>query len=198
MEKVKVTQGQQTSRIEIWRDIKGYEGLYQISNKGKVKCLPKNVVCTPKGHVRHYPERIATQYTRGGYKYVELSKGGEAKKYSVHRLVAIAFVPSSKSKTQVNHIDGIKDNNKSDNLEWVTPQENIKHAYENRLRPKFHKGRRVIQMDLNGNKIKEFKSINKASKLTGTDYSSIVRACKGRYEQAGGFKWTLAEDRKDV
>lgn len=184
--------------MEVWKDIEGYEGIYQISNQGRVKCLPKDVVSTKYGHVRHYPERIAKVYSRPkGYLYVELSKDGKAKKVSIHRLVAEHFIPNVEDKPQVNHIDGNKVNNKVDNLEWVTASENIKHAHNNSLRGEFHKGIAVEQYTMSGEFVRRFKSINKASKITGIDYSTIKKNCEGIFKQAGGYLWRYTEQRLD-
>lgn len=178
--------------MEIWKGIEDYKGIYEISNIGKVKCLSRDVVSTRFGHIRHYPERIAKVYTRNnGYEFVELSKNGKAKKYSVHRLVAQAFIPNPDNKPQVNHIDGNKISNCVENLEWVTCSENIKHAYKNKLTKPYHNGIPVNQYDMNGVLMASYISVNQASRLTGVDYSSITRSCDGVFKQAGGYKWDM-------
>ena len=108
--------------VEEWRDIEGYEGLYQVSNLGKIKSF-------------HYgTSRInKIQLTKKGYAYTHLYKNGKSKRYFVHVLVAKAFIPNPKNKPQVNHIDANKSNNRVENLEWVTPEENMQHAYEKGL-----------------------------------------------------------------
>lgn len=108
--------------IEEWRDVVGYEGLYLISSFGNIKSLHNNQV-KDKG----------TFVTKCGYIRVELSKEGVNKKYPIHRLVAIAFLPNPENKPQVNHINGIKVCNYLTNLEWVTQSENQIHAIETKL-----------------------------------------------------------------
>lgn len=107
---------------EIWKDIKGYEGLYKISSKGRVKSLKRN---TTKGGIMKNIKKT--------YYVICLSKKGVAKYHQIHRLIAKAFIPNPNKKPQVNHIDGNKFNNEISNLEWVTVSENIKHAYKNKL-----------------------------------------------------------------
>jgi hypothetical protein len=107
---------------EIWKDIEGYGGLYQISNQGKVKSFRRT---TGK------PYRILKQgITIWGYKYVNLfNQGGKMK--TIHRLVALAFIPNPENKREVNHKDSNRLNNHVDNLEWVTSKENTRHAMDN-------------------------------------------------------------------
>ena len=98
---------------EIWRDIDGYEGLYQVSNKGRVKSL------------KYGKERILRPgWKTGGYLFVILCKNGNQSKQRIHRLVAQAFIPNPNNKPQVNHLDENKKNNCVDNLEWATAKEN--------------------------------------------------------------------------
>lgn len=111
--------------IEVWKDIAGYEKLYQVSNLGNIKSIAKNIV-------------LATQDNGKGYRNVMLYKDGQAKRVYVHRLVAKAFLPGGQAK-HVNHIDGNKANNKSDNLEWVTMSENMQHAYANGLAKQYER-----------------------------------------------------------
>lgn len=110
--------------MEMWKDIEGYEGLYQVSNQGRVRIIKERKLSIDKN----------------GYNTVMLVNNGQRKLCKVHRLVAKAFIDNSEFKTQVNHIDGDKSNNKSDNLEWVTPSENTLHSYKMGL-AKSSKGR---------------------------------------------------------
>ena len=100
--------------MEIWKDIKGYEGYYQISNLGRVKSLRSNKLLKPA--------------LDRGYSYVVLCVKMKSKKYKIHRLIAIHFIPNYHNKPHINHIDGNKRNNDISNLEWCTNDENRKHA----------------------------------------------------------------------
>ena len=120
---------------EVWKDIEGYEGLYQVSTCGNIKSLAKS---RKNGNGRYYIQKeklLKQSFTTTGYKKVELYKDGKRKSFKVHRLVAIAFIPNPDNKPEVNHIDGNKINNNIDNLEWVTSSENSIHAYETGLSP---------------------------------------------------------------
>lgn len=117
---------------EIWRDIPKYEGYYQVSNLGRVKSLDRTQI-TVTGRHRRLKGRILSLNYSQEYTNVELNKDGTHKQWSVHRLVALAFIPNPEHKQTVNHIDGDKRNNCVENLEWVTWSENNKHAHETGL-----------------------------------------------------------------
>lgn len=111
---------------EIWKDIENYEGIYQVSNLGRVKSLER----------KHNPiEKIMTAYVNhsNGYFQIGLKKNKTRTMNKVHRLVALAFLSNPENKKTVNHIDGNKLNNNVENLEWATYSENVTHAYQNKL-----------------------------------------------------------------
>lgn len=111
---------------EIWKDIEGFEGIYQISNYGRVKSLSRIVFSSPNV-ARKKKEIIRVVSLNKGYEFVKLKK--ETTNYYVHRLVAIAFIPNPENKPEVNHKNGKKNDNRVDNLEWATKSENKKHAF---------------------------------------------------------------------
>ena len=171
--------------MEIWKDIKGYECRYEISNQGRIRSKDRRVRigrkdtyvskgCFLKGYVERYHK-------------VTLSLNNVKETFYVHRLVADAFIPNNFNKPYINHIDGDKLNNDVDNLEWVTHKENMKHAKNNDL----NKGARktIAQYKLSGEFIRSFKSISEASELTGLNYSGIRRAAQRKAKSSGGFIW---------
>ena len=118
---------------EIWKDVVGYEGLYQVSNLGKLKSLKKTIIKS-KGGKFSYPEKIMKTKFDKNYERVGLSKNGVKKYFLVHRIVAIAFLNNLNNKKTVNHINGVKSDNRVQNLEWNTLSENIKHAFDTKLK----------------------------------------------------------------
>lgn len=114
--------------IEIWKDIKGYEGKYQISNLGNVRSLyDENQICkTPRTKMLRLCER-------NGYCTIVLSMKGKRKSFQVHRLVAETFIPNTKNKPFINHIDENRKNNNVNNLEWCTQLENVKHSLHKKI-----------------------------------------------------------------
>lgn len=112
---------------EIWRDVPGYEGSYQVSNLGRVRSLDR-VVRYVDGRTREYPGQLLVPYhNKRGYAGVNLGKGAKHRRL-VHRLVAQVFIPNPQAKPEVNHRDGDPSNNRVWNLEWATPGENMGHA----------------------------------------------------------------------
>ena len=117
---------------EIWKDIKGYEGLYQVSNFGNVKSLDRYII-NKNGDKQYFPGKYLNQGISDNYLKVILSKNNKQRTFRVHILVARTFIPNPENKPEVNHIDGNKSNNRVDNLEWNTRSENELHAYKNGL-----------------------------------------------------------------
>ena len=113
---------------EKFKDIEGYEGLYQVSNLGRVKSLERYIKIS-SGGIKKIKETILKFSTRNGYSIVMIYKNKKGYRKSVNRLVAETFIPNFKNKPQVNHIDGNKLNNVVENLEWCTQKENIEHSY---------------------------------------------------------------------
>lgn len=121
--------------LEVWRDVIGFEGYYKISNFGNVKTVERY----DKKRKRTIPERLRKPVCVHGYLYCELWKDGKHERRAVHRMVAVAFLPPLDGRTEVNHKDGDKANNRLDNLEWCTHSENESHAYNTHLKTPYNR-----------------------------------------------------------
>lgn len=174
--------------MEIWKDIKGYEGLYQISNLGRVKSLEKKTYAgINKGTYIVRKERILkTNKSRDGYLRVTLCNNKENIMYFVHRLVAQTFLDNPNNYKEVNHKDENKQNNRAENLEWCTRKYNVN--YGKRI---LKTQKKVLQYDKNGKLIKEWNStmdIQRKLNIANT----IISACclnKKYRKTAGGYVW---------
>lgn len=163
---------------EIWKDIKGYEGKYQVSNTGKVRSLNyKNT-----GEVRLLKQHL----TRNGYLQIGLTKYGKSIYFSVHRLVSQTFIPNPDNLPQVNHKDECKTNNVVENLEWCSCQYNLNYGTHNERMIKTQ-SKVILQFTKDGEFVKEWESMRCARRELGI--CNITQALKGRYKQAGGFVW---------
>lgn len=172
--------------IEEWKDIKGYEGLYQVSNIGRVKSLNR-VVNKNDGKLYPVKEQILKRSIDiKGYIRATLCGVNIPKNCQVHRLVALEFIHNPKNKPQVNHINGIKTDNRIENLEWCTAQENIQHAIDHKLRN--HKVK-VLMLTKNNIKLFWFDSMKSAENITGIYYTHISQCCSKQRKSAGGYKW---------
>jgi len=165
--------------IELWKPIKGYENLYAISNIGRVKSLSRYRI--DRGFSKSIKEKILKQgKSSNGYFHVDLYKGSKGTICSIHRLVAEAFIDNKKKRPQINHINGIKTDNKIENLEWVNASENRIHAFKNNLQKKAFK--KVIQLDKNGGILKIWNSCKEAYKALGAKQGTFASSL------ANGFK----------
>ena len=161
--------------IEIFKDIKGYEGKYQISNLGNVYSCNKRDLLIPDTN-------------KDGYFRYHLYKDGKCKKCLAHRLVAEAFIPNPDNLECVNHIDENKTNNCVDNLEWCTKlYNNIYGSRIENINKKLYKP--VIGINITNGLIVKYNSIKEASEVLGIDKSSISACCKGKIKSIGGYTW---------
>ena len=153
---------------EIWKSITGYEGLYKVSNLGRVKSL----------NFRHTgKEKILRPLLCGGYLNVQLCKEGKMKPCLIHRLVATAFIENPENLPEVNHKNQVKTDNRVDNLEWCSRKYNVRYS----------KSKKVGQYK-DGLLIKIYNATIDVEK-DGFNQSNIVACCKGRYKSTGGYQW---------
>jgi hypothetical protein len=191
-------------QLEIWKDVKGFEGVYQISNKGRLKSFKKY----KEGYI------LSNKNSKGDYLSVILKYGNLERHERLHQLVAEAFIPNPDplNKTQVNHKDTNKQNNNDWNLEWVTPSENVRHAIKHN--PNMIKGmnnynqftrpKTILQYTLSEKFVAEYQNSVEAAKATGVCQRNILQvASKDEYKpgmirkQAGGFIWRYKDERRE-
>lgn len=189
---------------ELWKDIKGYENLYRISNFGRIISLDRILRKKDRwGNVINYKlkgKEIKSSLNNKGYSIIRLYKNKKSKTFLLHRLVAEAFIPNPKGLLEINHKDENKDNNCVDNLEWCTRKQNNNYGIQSkdgrRSTSKFRM-KKVCQYDHNGNLINVFDGIRLAEEKTGIANQNICKCCQGKVETAGGYVWKYYEDDSD-
>lgn len=157
--------------MEEWRDIRGYEGIYQVSNEGRVRSLMYGKIKVLK--IR----RLSSKHIQ-----IQLHKDGISKFYRVHRLVAEAFIPNPNNYTEVHHIDENPENNRVENLKWITHQEHREK----------HSAKLICQYTLDGKLVKVWKSLSEAER-NGFYIQCICACCRGKRKTHKGFIWKYAE-----
>lgn len=192
---------------EEWRDIPQYEGLYQVSNQGQIRSIDRIVRRNGETTKNLRGFILLPLYQKSGYMFVFLSKNGKAKRMAIHRAVALAFIPNTENKPEVNHINEDKTDNRVENLEWATIKENrnygtrIARGIANRNQTGEKNGmfgkrgslnpnsKKVLQYDLSGQFIREYDSVKMAAEMTHSNASLIARVANGYLKQTNSFIW---------
>ena len=181
---------------EIWKPINGYEGFYEISSLGRVRSLYRKVKCG-KCHITIKEHLLNPQICNtNGYYMVMLSKEGVSRRFLIHRLIAEAFIPNTANKPFIDHINGIRTDNRIENLRWCTNRENLTFpiAYENRIKCKSSISKSVAQIDrYTGETIKVYRSTGEVQRQCGFKNQNIGRCCRGIKPTAYGYKWRYIE-----
>lgn len=195
---------------ETWKAVKGYEGLYEVSNFGNVRSIERTVNVKRGNAVWQMtvkPKVLKPQERQHGYLGVFLyGKGGNSRgfrQFSVHRLVAEAFIENPRGCEEVNHIDENKQNNRADNLEWVTRKENIRHgtgierSAKNRIGCYSKRHRAIEQYDNEMNSLGTFQTAYDAERKLGLDHRNIYNALYHPNCKAYGFYWRFVDEKTD-
>ena len=182
-----------TKNNEVWRDIEGYEGLYQVSSLGRVKSLDRYIT-NSLGYTLLYKGVILKPRVSDFFKYytVQLNNKDRGRSKSVHRLVAETFIPNPDNLEQVNHIDENKLNNNVTNLEWCTPKENINHGTSIERRSEKLK-QKVAKYSKCGKLIKKYDYMTQVE-LDGYDQGSVSKVCNGIRPHHKGYIWRYADE----
>lgn len=192
---------------EIWKDIKGYEGLYQVSNLGRVKSLERFIIDERNRFYHLCSKILKLQQTRNGHYKIRLTNEKKAKNFYVHRLVAEAFIPNPFNYPIINHKDECPGNNSVDNLEWCDYKYNCNYGTRNkRMDEKISKVlynnpkrcKPINQIDIQTNKvIKRWFGAVEISRTLGYDRTNLCLCCKGKHfknQIYHGFRWEYADD----
>lgn len=182
--------GKGKTMIEIWKDVIGYEGFYQVSNLGRVRSLDRYVLN------KFVKGKILTPKTdKDGYLQICLYNNGR-KYYRIHRLVAQTFIPNHSNFPEINHKNEIKTDNRVENLEWCTTQYNSSYGsraekiIETRNKKELKKAEKpVIMLTLEGKPINEYKSISEASRKNNISLGNLWSVLNGRLKHTGGYCW---------
>ena len=180
---------------EIWKDVVGYEGLYRVSNLGRVSSYNRTIIINSDYFKykweRTYKAKIMKQSKdKGGYLIVSLyDNESKCKNFKVHRIVASAFIPNDDNLPQIDHIDCNRMNNKISNLKWCTCKEN--HANPS---TQIKRSDSVLQINNNNEIVCEFASPKDASKKLGVSHKGILDCCRGISDTYNGFKWLYSKE----
>ena len=176
---------------EIWKNVKGYEGIYEISNMGRLK---SHYTVGRKSHGdKSFEKIIKPAKCTNGYLEYHLCKKGKRKVVLAHRLVAEHFIDNPNNLPQVNHIDEDITNNCVENLEWVTPKQNANHGTRNERCANAQKIK-VVQLDLEGNFIRLWNGFKDIERELNVGCENIIRVCKGKYKTSCGYIWKYYDD----
>lgn len=185
--------------MEIWKDIEGYEGLYQVSNEGRVKSLQREIVYKD-GRKKALEEKILHNFLSDlGYYHVMLSKNGVPKRYKVHRLVAKAFIANPNNLPVINHKDENPKNNVVENLEWCTQGYNVRYGtmIERGRQTQFNRedlSKEVEQYTLNGDLVKTFKSASEVERKNPQFKTSSISRCCRNNKVYKGYIWKYKKE----
>lgn len=192
---------------EIWKPVKGFEGFYEVSNKGRVKSLERMIV-RQKGSCLAKEKYLISFKDSRGYLLVALCKNGKAKHFPVHRLVATAFIDNPQNKPHVDHINTTTSDNRVENLRWCTPIENAnnpitlrrvrvnghslettkKNMKSRKEHEKYNAPKEVFQYTKGWCFVSKYESISEAEAITGIE--NIGAVTRGKRNFAGGYRWT--------
>lgn len=187
---------------EVWRPINEWEERYMASNFGRIKSLSR-VVKKINGTKCMRESFIMKQDNVSGYLKIRLSIRGKCKRFSSHRLIAMAFIPNPENKPEVNHNRGITWDNRVSELEWSTKKDNVLHAFRvlKRIHPK--KGKLgalskhsipVVQLTISGEFVSLFDGLSEVKRKLNIDHSFIAKVCRGKQKTAHGYLWKYKSD----
>lgn len=176
----------------MWKDIAGYEGLYQVSDQGEIRSLDKTLQIRPNCIITRKGKIMKPEVSNKGYLRIILYKNDKKKHFSIHRLVAKAFIPNPENLDTINHKDENKFNNAADNLEWMSLKSNINYGTGITKRSNSKK-KKVNQFSKDGIFIKTWDSGTEAEKELDLSKGQVCSCCKLKQKSAGGYIWKYAD-----